>query len=89
MSACRLCGVDVRWVTNVDTGERLPIEVNATEYRGPGRYRETGAPGANTVEPIHPSQEVAGYVDHREKCPYGALNVDGRGDAARKSLRGT
>lgn len=71
MTTCR-CGVDIVWVRNAETDERLPIEARVTGYRGPDRYDVTdfGGDGEEwTVKPIDPGASASGYLDHRPRCP--------------------
>lgn len=82
MADCRLCGRDIRWVEC--QGERIAIDARGTSQGGEGRYMEV-SPGSNIVEPVSPTADVAALVDHRNTCPYGNLNVGGRGESARKS----
>lgn len=83
VAECRLCAADIRWVSTPE-GERLAVDARGTHTTGEGRYMER-EPGSNVVEPVSPSANVSALIEHRQTCPYGKMNVGGRGEAASKS----
>lgn len=67
MTACR-CGVEIRWVTNIETGERFPLEGRITETTGPDRYAAVEYGDEWKVEHLDPNSRESGMVDHRVRC---------------------
>jgi hypothetical protein len=80
---CRLCGADIRWVL-VKGGDRIAIDAHTTHMSGEGRFMEV-EPGSSLVEPVSETANVAAPKDHKYTCPYGLLDVGGRGESASKS----
>lgn len=83
VSECRLCGSDIRWVVTSE-GDRISIDARGTHQTGEGRWMER-EPGSGVVEAVSPTADVSASIEHRYTCPYGTLDVGGRGEAADKS----
>lgn len=83
VAECRLCAADIRWVATTE-GERLAVDERGTRTSGPGRYMET-EPGSGVVQPVAEASGASALIDHHYTCPYGQLDVGGKGESARKS----
>lgn len=74
VAACRSCGAEVVWGTNVSTGSAMPIDVEPSDIGNVSRYDELRGPQFVVLPPRKASaMRACGqqlFLSHFATCPH-------------------